>query len=207
MPKTKIKICGVKDIGIAEFCVKQEVDFIGLNFSSISKRKTNIETAREVLELTLGTPTKCVALFYLTPEEEIRKVLDTLVFDYIQFVTEDSLHTLYILQEYNTPLIPQIPIKESFTEEDLYRYNSDLIILDNFKQGSGGGTGEAFDWSKIQNVKRDYFLAGGLNPSNIKTAIQTLQPFGVDTASGVESSPGVKDKNLIEEFIKNVKDA
>jgi phosphoribosylanthranilate isomerase len=204
--ETKVKVCGIKTQEIAEHCIQLGVNFLGFNFSKQSSRLIDLPTAKDIVRTIEKTNVATVALFYKNTELEIRTVLDSLQFSYIQFVTEDSLETLSIIQEYQTELIPQFPIKPDFTINDLFRYNSDLMILDTYKQGQGGGSGETFSWSSIQNVHRKYLLAGGLNPQNVKRAIRLLHPFGVDVASGVESEPGIKDKNLLTEFIKNVKD-
>ena len=69
---------------------------------------------------------------------------------------------------------------------------------------SGAGTGKKFDWSILKDFKRDYFLAGGLDPESVEEAIRLLDPFAVDVSSGVETD-GIKDIEKIEKFIKAVK--
>ena len=78
--------------------------------------------------------------------------------------------------------------------------SADFVMLD-----SGYGTGETFDWAKIKQVKRAYFLAGGLSPENVEEAVRELAPFAVDVSSGVESG-GVKSRELIRRFIETVKE-
>ncbi|MEM7181678.1 MAG: phosphoribosylanthranilate isomerase [Spirochaetota bacterium] len=203
----KIKICGIQNVQTALFCAKLGVDFIGINFSPFSKRKVELSVAGTICtslqNTNLATKPRLVFLFYKNSPEFIRSVLQEYKPDFVQFVTEDSLDTLYALQEFPFPLIPQFPIKPNFQQKDLYRYNTEFMILDAYSKGEGGGTGKSFDWELLQGIERKYFLAGGLNPKNIAQAIQTVSPYGVDVASGVESEPGKKDLGLIEEFVTN----
>ena len=69
---------------------------------------------------------------------------------------------------------------------------------------SGAGSGKKFDWSILKDFKRDYFLAGGLDPDSVEEAIRMLEPYAVDVSSGVETD-GIKDEKKIERFIKAVK--
>ena len=78
-------------------------------------------------------------------------------------------------------------------------------LLDTYRAGTHGGTGEAFDWTVIGQLDRPYVLAGGLGPDNVSEAIRRLDPWGVDASSGLESSPGVKDPELIRTFVERAK--
>ena len=78
-------------------------------------------------------------------------------------------------------------------------------LLDTFRAGVHGGTGEPFDWSLIPDLGRQYVLAGGLTPGNIEEAVDRVAPWGVDASSGLESSPGVKDPDRIREFVERAR--
>ena len=78
------------------------------------------------------------------------------------------------------------------------------LLLDGHAPGEAGGTGEAFAWESITTVAKPIVLAGGLTPDNVKQAIDLVHPFAVDVSSGVESSPGIKDKNKVAAFMKQV---
>lgn len=83
-----------------------------------------------------------------------------------------------------------------------------LLLDTQDASGALGGTGKAFDWSIAASMSgrgNKFFLAGGLNPDNVQTAVSCAQPFGVDVSSGVERSPGVKDLECIRKFIINAK--
>ena len=76
---------------------------------------------------------------------------------------------------------------------------ADLILLD-----SGQGSGEAFDWELLRDIKRDYFLAGGLDPYNVKDALRILHPYAVDVSSGIEKDH-IKDERLMAAFVSAVR--
>ena len=85
----------------------------------------------------------------------------------------------------------------------------DYFVFDTFHPSMSGGTGETFDWKLLREessrINKPFFVAGGLNPGNVVHAVKMLNPYGVDVSSGVESSPGKKDKRLLKEFIENAK--
>jgi phosphoribosylanthranilate isomerase len=83
----------------------------------------------------------------------------------------------------------------------------DLLLVDTPRDDLPGGTGERFDWSLVSDLDRLFLLAGGLTPDNVADAVRTVRPFGVDASSGLESSPGVKDADLIRRFIEEAKQA
>jgi len=201
----KVKICGIKDIETALFTAEQGADFIGLNFSPESKRKTDISTAEKIifhLRKNFGNKTEIVLLFFRNSEEEIRNTISSLEYDRIQFVARDETWKNPGLDK--NILLPQISVEKEISDSDLDS-EGDLVILDSFHKTMGGGTGTVFPWSYVKHLKRKYLLAGGITPKNLNLVRSELNPFGVDTASGVESSPGVKDRNLIREFIRNAK--
>jgi phosphoribosylanthranilate isomerase len=83
-------------------------------------------------------------------------------------------------------------------------------LLDTYRPGVAGGTGEVFDWTIATQAKtfgKPLFLSGGLTPDNVADAIAAVQPFAVDASSGLEQSPGQKDHLKIKEFIRNVRTA
>ncbi len=205
MQSTKIKICGIRDLEIGKFCIDQGVDYLGINLSPKSKRKVSTYQAIELINnlQSYSQTTKIVLLVFENSLEEIQAVLQNSSPNYIQYVTRDNTLNKTILESFNITLIPQIGVKAEVEDQDLPE--EELIILDSYHEKEGGGTGTTFAWEYVRKVKKKYFLAGGLNPKNVGLAVKELFPYGVDVASGVESSSGVKDKNLIKEFIKNAK--
>jgi phosphoribosylanthranilate isomerase len=83
---------------------------------------------------------------------------------------------------------------------------TDLLLVDTPHPDLPGGSGQTFDWATL-DIDRPFLLAGGLTPDNVAEAVETVRPFGVDASSGLESSPGVKDADLIRRFIEEAKQA
>jgi phosphoribosylanthranilate isomerase len=99
-------------------------------------------------------------------------------------------------------------IRDKASVRALYAYNVDFRMVDSWKPEQYGGTGETFDWSLIGRQGRvPLVLSGGLDPDNVGAAIAAVHPFAVDTASGTEASPGIKDPARVQAFFRAVSQA
>jgi phosphoribosylanthranilate isomerase len=207
MQHTKIKICGIRDIFTAEVCIQNEVNYLGFNFSPKSIRSISIQDADKIISSlhSNGIPesSSMVALFFETDLTTIETVMHSGLFTLFQYVVHDS-HFDRNKYPSNTKFLPQFGVTQELTDKSI-ELNDDLIILDKFSSNSGGGSGETFLWNHIQTIKKKYLLAGGLNPENVSKAIEVLNPYGVDVASGVESEKGIKDIKKIKRFVENVR--
>lgn len=207
MNLSKIKICGIKDLAIAEFCIQEGVDFLGFNFSPQSCRSIKLQDADKIITKLsqIGIPpgTTLVALFYQTHPTEIKEIIQSGLFSLFQYVVHDTSFNRSMFIE-NIPLLAQYGVDSQITDDSL-KHLDELIILDSFNERLGGGSGKPFEWDHISNVQRKYLLAGGLNPENVRDAIEFLHPYGVDVASGVESERGIKDTKKIKRFVNNVR--
>ncbi len=203
----KIKICGIKDLSIAEFCIQEGVEYLGFNFSPKSARFISLKDAEKLISKLSQNgsfhSTTLVALFYETDPDEVNQIVRSGLFSLFQYVVHDSSFDRNMILD-KIPLLPQYGVQSKITDDSLY-FVDDLIILDKFNGVSGGGTGELFNWENISSIQRKYLLAGGLHPDNVRQAIEFLHPFGVDVASGVESEKGIKDLKKIKRFITNVR--
>ncbi|AAN49346.1 phosphoribosylanthranilate isomerase [Leptospira interrogans] len=205
LQKTKVKICGIKDLEIAKICKEEGADYIGFNFVSSSPRKIELSNAQKIVEYYKSEKNspEIVLLFYQNSFEEIESITSVLDHDLVQWVWDDPLinrkKLLYKRQ------ICSYRVQTQIHDQDLKDIEAEFLILDSYSKGVGGGTGETFNWELISKVKRKFLLAGGLDPSNVVNAIEIVKPFGVDVASGVESSPGIKDPQKVIQFIRNVK--
>ena len=205
--KYQIKICGIKDLTTLELCRKLGVDFVGLNFSPRSPRKIDPIMAEELLSIRHlpGFP-KLVFLFFENSTEEIQKITEQFQPDLVQLIRGDQWVTkdLWDSLTKKKQLLPAIRIQSPIDSDETLEPNSELVILDSFQKGLGGGSGHTFPWEYVTNVKRPYLLAGGITPDNVKLALDTLHPFGIDVASGVETD-GKKDPNKIIQLVQNVR--
>lgn len=204
----KVKICGIRDLEIAKICKEEGADFVGLNFASSSPRKIDIATAQKIIQFYKSQThsPQVVLLFYKNSPEEIRTIRSALSHDYVQWVWDDpELTSIYRIELLGENQICSYRVDKQILDGDLNSVPGEFLILDSYSKGAGGGTGESFNWDFVSKVTRKFLLAGGLNPENVASAIEKVKPFGVDVASGVESSPGQKDPQKIIEFIRNAK--
>ncbi|MCW7494194.1 phosphoribosylanthranilate isomerase [Leptospira sp. 2 VSF19] len=203
----KIKICGIKDLATLELCVDLQVDFVGLNFSPRSPRAITADTAETLLKLRKksGFP-KLVFLFFENELTEIDTLTNRFQPDLIQLIRGDAFVTSQIWNEFTETkkLLPAIRIQTKVINEEDLEPKSNLVILDSFQKNLGGGTGHTFPWEYVTSVKRPFLLAGGITPENVKSALETVHPYGIDVASGVETD-GIKDPNKIKSLVQNVR--
>ncbi len=201
----KIKICGLTNGEDAIAACNLGADILGFNFVPGSSRYLNPYAAREMIKLLPPFISK-VGIFANEDHEVIIKLFDFLGLDVVQLHgDEDERFCMGI----KTPVIKALRVG---CAEDLIRhsgYDVSAFLLDARVEGELGGTGRTFDWKIAVDFAKNnrIFVAGGLTPDNVGEAIRILEPFGVDTASGVESEPGVKDHGLIEEFIRAARSA
>lgn len=201
--RTRVKICGITRPEDALTAVKAGADAIGLVFYGPSPRCVSLEQAQAIAQVIPPFVT-ITALFVDPTSEEVQKILDSVRIDLIQFHGDENEH---FCEQFNTPYIKAIRVRNTQdVVANSLRFPSALaFLLDSFKPGVPGGTGETFDWSLIpQESQKPIILAGGLTAENIATAIQQVSPFAVDVSGGVEATKGIKDASKIQEFMNEV---
>ncbi len=200
--RTRVKICGITRAEDAAQVVAAGADAIGLVFYGPSPRAVTIEMAKEIVKSVPAFVT-VVALFVNPGVEEVRKVLEEVRIDLLQFHGDEESD---FCSQFQRPYIKAIRVRQtSDVVASSLRFPDALaLLLDSYKPGVPGGTGETFDWSLIPESPKPLILAGGLAPDNIAFAIDQVQPFAVDVSGGVEAKKGIKDHSKINEFIKEV---
>ena len=185
--KTKLKICGLfrpEDIGYAN---RVNPDFIGFVFWERSRRRVTAEQAAG-LRKGLRPEIQAVGVFVDAPCEEIISLLEAGTIDIAQLHGEESEEDIqYIQAMTHRPVIKAVKVRSRYDVEAWLDSSATWLLFD-----SGMGSGNTFDWRLLAGVEREYFLAGGLNPENLKELPEYIQPYGVDLSSGVETG-GVKD--------------
>lgn len=200
---TKVKICGLMEKEHVEIAVNAGVDAIGFVFAP-SKRKVTVAKARELAKEVPPRVLK-IGVFVNPTKEELITALKEVPLDYIQYHGQETPE--FIL----TNNLPSIKALSVHNEEDVLRakkYKTKFYLFDAPGTDYQGGSGEVFDWQlmEVNNIPTEkIILAGGLTPSNVKDAIERVNPYMVDVSSGVERN-GIKDKELIQGFIHAVKD-
>lgn len=199
--RVRVKICGITRLEDALEAISAGADALGFVFYKPSPRYVSPETAAGIIAQ-LPPFVTTVALFVDEPEAEISRILSLTGCDLIQFHGDESPG---FCAQFNRPWIKALRVKdaESLSAElNAYR-NARALLLDSYRPGVPGGTGETFNWELIpDNPPRPIILAGGLTPENITTAVQQLQPYGVDVSGGVEAQKGIKDPAKIHAFIR-----
>lgn len=196
---TLIKICGLsrpEDIEVVnELCP----DFIGFVFYEKSKRNVTKEKAKSLKEK-LDSRIPAVGVFVNADQEFVISLLEERIIDIAQLHgSEDEEYIQNIRAKTGRKVIKAFVVNDAQSLEEAEKSSADYLLLD-----SGMGTGSTFDWSKLDEVTRPYFLAGGLGLDNIDKALSEIKPYAVDVSSGVETD-GVKDPAKIREFINRVR--
>jgi len=201
---TQIKICGITTREDAKMACDSGADAIGLVFYPPSPRYITIDQAIEVVNC-LPPFTTSVALFVNAEREEIEHVLDNVAIDIIQFHGNESAE---FCASFKRPYIKALRMKDGL---DLYSLQNEYacargLLLDTYKKGVPGGTGETFNWEKVpHDLTIPIILAGGLVADNVAQAIKVARPYAVDVSGGVEASKGKKDSQKIIQFMDNVR--
>lgn len=202
--RTRVKICGITRLEDAMVAAEAGVDSIGLVFYHKSPRNLSPEAAAGIARAL--PPFVTVTALFLNPGTElVRSVLDSVPVDLLQFHGTESESEC---TTYNLPYIKAIGMRDRIDLSSLpLEYPSAKgFLLDSHSHGEAGGTGESFDWSSVsESVGKPLILAGGLNPSNVRQAIEQVRPWAVDLSSGVEVRPGIKDHKKIYALINEVK--
>ena len=201
--RTRVKICGFTRIEDAVYAAHNGVDAIGLVFYPPSPRHVEIEQAIRIVNA-LPAFTSVVALFVDEQEAKIREVLAQVPIDCIQFHGDETAEACRI---YGKRYIKAISMREGIDIPALAHYYHDAagLLLDAFHPDAKGGTGSQFNWSLIPNqLDLPIILAGGLDETNAKLAVQTVRPYALDVSSGVETRKGIKDSLKMAAFIKQV---
>ena len=200
---TKLKICGITSLADARYCAGAGVDFLGFIQYSGSPRYIEPSQAKEIIGWLYGP--EPVGVFVNETAKTINEVAGTVGFTHVQ------IHGDYepsFFKDISLPTIKAVSIHPHTTTEDLQSHldqfagSVDYFLLDTAKTGLWGGTGSTFNWNVAKEIVKQHpiFIAGGINATNIRRVIDTLHPFAVDLASGVEESPGVKDFDKLAAF-------
>ncbi|PWB85448.1 phosphoribosylanthranilate isomerase [Methanobrevibacter thaueri] len=194
----KIKICGLKRLEDIEIVNKYRPDYMGFVFAD-TKRKVSHELARQLKDK-LDPEIISVGVFVDAPKEEITELFENGTIEMAQLhglESEDYIKDLKAMTDNKLIVIKAIEMSQ---DTDLLKYdssNADYLLLD-----SGKGSGKTFDWRLIRkDLKKDFFLAGGLNKDNITQAIEEFEPYAVDLSSSLEVN-GFKNEDKIKEIME-----
>ncbi len=182
--------------------VRLGADALGLVFYPPSPRALTAEQAQAIIAA-LPPFVTTVGLFVNETESMIRTLLAQVPLDLLQFHGDESEADC---TRYGRPYIKALRMKEGADiEKQARQYQTAAgILLDSFQQGLPGGTGQVFDWTHIPALAQPLILAGGLDSTNVRAAIQTVRPYAVDVSGGVEAAKGIKDQQKMAAFMNEV---
>ena len=216
-----IKICGVTTPADAKMAVDAVRRRHWPEFLSRSKRFVTLDQAQQITSAIPRGVAK-VGVFVNASLDEITAAILAASFDMLQLHGDEPPEVLAQIQEaYPTTIMRAFrwgsdrgkPIDDYLARCSSLLSRPPVLLIDSQTQGQFGGTGATADWGMISHWQqyRDstmpLVLAGGLTPANVAEAIRTAQPDAVDTASGVESSPGRKDAALVKAFVEAARGA
>ncbi|MDP3879588.1 MAG: phosphoribosylanthranilate isomerase [Dehalococcoidales bacterium] len=220
---TRIKICGITSVADARLAAEAGADYIGVIIEiDFSPRRLSVEQARPICE---QSTLPVVTLFFNREAEQIRKAVDILRPHAIQLLGQEPPSLISALKNtVNCQLWKSIhlpPLASGAIDIAVYEETIkamvdagiDAIIIDTFVGSAPdarryGGTGVVSDWEVARRLVETSpvptFLAGGINPQNVRQAIEQVHPYGIDLCSGVESAPGQKDPEKLRQLISAI---
>lgn len=197
---TKIKICGLKRPCDVEAVNELKPDFAGFVFAPGSSRFVTVNEAEELKER-LSADIQAVGVFVQETPENVAALLNQGVIDIAQLHgREDEKYIAKLRRLTDKPIIKAFRMESGEDVREAESSEADYVLLDS----GNGGSGETFDWSLAEKVKRDYFLAGGLDAYNVRAAVVKNRPYAVDVSSGVETD-GYKDREKMAAFLAEVR--
>jgi len=200
----RIKICGITARADAEMAVAAGADALGFNFFRGSKRFIAFEESQAWIASLAGRAFR-VAVVVNAGMDELSTLRNSGCFEAVQFHGDE---TPEFCADAGFPVwIRAVRVKDEQSLAMALRYDTPYLLLDTWSAAAYGGTGRSLDWDSAREFvaaqpSRRVILAGGLKPENVREAISAVHPHAVDTASGVESTPGRKDRDRVTDFIR-----
>lgn len=202
---TRVKVCGITNLEDALAALEAGADMLGFNFYARSPRYLTPADARSIIE-SLPASASCVGVFVNeSAPAEVERIAREAGLGAVQLHGDETPEFCQNLRGLTT--IKALRVGADYNVETAAAYDTDAVLLDAYVTGARGGTGHTFDWALASLTRervRKLFLAGGLNPDNVATAVTAVRPYAVDVCSGVETAPGRKSLELMRRFVRAV---
>ncbi len=201
----RIKICGITSCEDALGACEAGADALGFIFWQGSKRYIDPDEAKKIVKA-LPPFVTTVGVFVDERHDRISEVVDLVGLDAVQLHGTESPEFCAAVKR---PVIKAFRVTGEGVVSELSRYNVSAYLLDTYREGVLGGTGETFNWDIARKATASgrVILAGGLTPENIADAVRQVGPYGIDVSSGVEMSEGKKDMDRVRLFIESARAA
>ena len=204
-----VKICGLSTRETLDVALQAGADMVGFVFFAPSPRHISLETARELGKLAKGRATK-VALTVDADDATLANIVEALQPDILQVHGKETVARLRdIKQGFGLPVMKAIAVATAVDLAPLpgYAAVADRILFDARAPKDAtrpGGLGAVFDWHVLEqlDLKLPFMVSGGLHAGNVAEAVRVTRAGGVDVSSGVERTPGIKDPDMIRNFIR-----
>ena len=207
-----IKICGIQNKDTLICCEKNNVDFFGMIFYPKSPRNLSIKKAIILQKVSENLNIKGVGVFVNQNFNEIVKIVENLNLKFVQLHGSEDQTYIENIKKTGVKIIKSISVSNKNDLSSIDKYQNVDYFLFDYKPIKGelpGGNSKSFDWNILKHLDTDkpWFLSGGINVNNIEKIYNNLNPFGVDLSSGVEKELGIKDNQIINNFIEKLKNA
>ena len=201
----RVKVCGNTAVETAMVAVDAGADLVGFIMAPGTPRSLTVERARQIVRELPPTVDR-VGVFVDQPIAEVEEIAAEVGLTVIQLhgreAWEDASRIPY-------PLIKAMRLDSAKAAASMAWPPGEIVLADTHAPGLLGGTGKTFPWEWVQDIALRYrlVLSGGLTPENVGDGIRALRPWGVDASSRLESSPGVKDPDLVRAFVRGARRA
>ncbi len=207
-----VKICGIKNESTLICCEENKVSFFGMIFYPKSTRNISIENAALLQKKSESLDINGVGVFVNKNIDELENIIKRIRLRFVQLHGSEDETYIKKVKELGVKIIKSIPISKKNDLTEIYKYKSaDYFLFDYKPIGDElpGGNAKSFDWNLLKNLQitKPWFLSGGINTNNIRQIVDEINPFAVDLSSGVEKELGIKDNRIINNFIKELKNA
>lgn len=199
----KVKICGLRRKEDIEAANQFHPDYIGFVFAK-SKREVTDEKALE-LKAMLNPEIQAVGVFVNEQPSRIEMLCKKRMIDIVQLHgDEDENYIRELKKRIPNPVIKALRVRSREQIQKAEELPCEYLLLDTYVKGEYGGSGKTFDWRIIPDIKKPYFLAGGIMEENVQEALESCCPYAVDVSSAVETD-GWKDAKKMERLIRKVR--
>ena len=208
----KIKICGIKNKNTLLYCEAKKIDFYGLIFYPSSPRNIDIESAKLLQIESNKLNINGVGVFVNEEIDRLIQYAKYLNLKYVQLHGKEDQSYINELKTLDIKVIKKISVSDKDDFKNMKNFKDVDYFLFDYKPKTNelpGGNAKSFDWKIIENIRfeKPWFLSGGINVDNIQLIKSKIKPFGIDLSSGVEKKLGIKDNQIINNFMEKLNNA
>jgi len=203
---TLVKICGITTVGDARIAADAGADAVGFIFAE-SPRRVSVEEARRI---SIALPENILRVGVFVDEEpaEVLRISREVGLDLAQLHGDETPEAATAVRQGGVKVMKALRVRDGASLAALDEYEADLFLLDAHSDKARGGTGQRFDWevAKSMGGRDNIVVSGGLDPENVREAVEFFEPYGVDASSSLEDEPGRKNGERVRRFVLVARD-